>query len=216
MITRFRELFQGQKVLIGAICCALLLALALRLWRAGTRADWKRRGPAGETEQQRADKSEKAAEPSDPNQTQEQQNSNGAERSDGAAGANTEPESPASIQTPENKPEDLTTSTPKGLIVIDSPHNREVILGPRFVLSGKANVFENAIFYEVKDTDGRQWVAGATHASGKWGIFSLTVDLRNSRYMTEPGGGPRQLTLKIRNDPSQSSEMAILTVTVVP
>ena len=216
MITRFRELFQGQKVLIGAICCALLLALALRLWRAGTRADWKRRGPAGETEQQRADKSEKAAEPSDPNQTQEQQNSNGAERSDGAAGANTEPESPASIQTPENKPEDLTTSTPKGLIVIDSPQNREVILGPGFVLSGKANVFENTLYYEVGDDEGRQWVAGATRTTGKWGDFSLVVDLRNSKYLSEPSGGPRRLTLKIHNDPIQPPELATLTITIVP
>ncbi len=116
----------------------------------------------------------------------------------------------------ETEPRTPTMSKPRGLIVIDSPQDGEVIIGSSFVLSGKADVSANALFYEVEDGQRQQWVAGAAHTSGKWGGFFVMIDLRDSKQLSITRGSPRRLSIKIHSDSSQQSELATLSVTLVP
>lgn len=195
--------FEGkQKILTGVICLAVVLTLALGLGLAITTANRIGRRTAGEDKRQR--------------DVEEQQNSKRTETPNTAVGANTEQESSVPVEIPETAPKSPTTSKPKGLIVVDLPQNGEVIIGSRFVLSGKANVVENTLFYKVEDAQGKQWIAGATQVSDRWGSFSIVIDPTNLSDLTIKGTGPHQLTVKIHNDLGQRPEQAILMVTVVP
>ena len=195
--------FKGRlKILTGVICLAVVLALALGLWLAISTVNRVGGRVASEDKQQR--------------DVEEQQNSKKTETSNNAERTNAEQEPSVPVEVPETAPKIPTTSKPEGLIIVDLPQNGEVIIGSRFVLSGKANVAENTLFYKVEDAQGKQWIAGATQVSGKWGSFSIIIDPTNLSDLTIKGSGPRQLTVKIHNDLGQQSEQVVLMVIVVP
>ena len=192
-----------KKILIGAIACGLLAAIAVGIWRLNA-------GPSGIREA--------AKQPSAQDQDR-RRDSKKADVPDDQMGELKKAEDPTDTAAPVEQAPELenpTISKPLGSIMVDAPRDKEVIIASRFMLAGKADVPDDIVFYEVEDDQGRQWIAGATHADGKWGDYSIEINLINSKYLSASSGGPHYLTIKVHGGQSHQNELATVSATIVP
>jgi hypothetical protein len=201
-----RRISKGQKMLIAAACFALLMLILLGIWRSGLGSV---QGKAVKNSGK-----QKAAQKESAGGSSGQKDSNAASSDKQPEESQAQKEVSVPSAAPDPQPKIPTISKPRGLIVVESPQNGGVVIASKFVLSGKADVIDDTLFYEVEDAQGQQWIAGTIHAGGD-GNFSITIDLVNCKYLSTTAGGPHCLSIRVHSDLSRQAETVTVNLTIV-